>query len=65
MIGLFPVHGRMAAVAAGATDQNSNVSNPQNVALTSSNDHSEGFNQNSLPSRTTSAIIAQTRRSTV
>ena len=58
LIELLPVQGRMAAVAAGTTDQNSSVSNPQNAELTSSSDHSEGFNQNSLPSRTTSAIIA-------
>jgi hypothetical protein len=55
----------MAAVAAGVTDQNSSVSSPQNAELTSSSDHSEGFNQNSLPSRTTNAIIAETHRSSV
>jgi hypothetical protein len=44
-------------------DQKISVSNPQNAALTSSKDHSEGFNHNSLPSLTTRAIIASTRRS--
>ncbi|HXD13958.1 MAG TPA: hypothetical protein VNU65_07250 [Xanthobacteraceae bacterium] len=43
-------------------DQKISVSNPQNAALTSNNDHSEGFNHNSLPSLTTRAIIASTRR---
>ena len=65
LVGVFPVPGRMAAVAAGATDQNNSVSSPQNAELTSSSDHSEGFNQNSLPSRTTNAIIAETHRSSV
>jgi hypothetical protein len=65
LVGVFPVPGRMAAVAAGVTDQNSSVSSPQNAELTSSSDHSEGFNQNSLPSRTTNAIIAETHRSSV
>jgi hypothetical protein len=65
LVGVFPVPRRMAAVAAGVTDQNSSVSSPQNAELTSSSDHSEGFNQNSLPSRTTNAIIAETHRSSV
>jgi hypothetical protein len=65
LVGVFPVPGRMAAAAAGVTDQNSSVSSPQNAELTSSSDHSEGFNQNSLPSRTTNAIIAETHRSSV
>jgi len=65
LVGVFSVAGRMAAVAAGVTDQNSSVSSPQNAELTSSSDHSEGFNQNSLPSRTTNAIIAETHRSSV
>jgi hypothetical protein len=65
LVGVFPVAGRIAAVAAGVTDQNSSVSSPQNAELTSSSDHSEGFNQNSLPSRTTNAIIAETHRSSV
>lgn len=65
LVGLVAAQGRTAAVAAGVTDQNSSVSNPQNAELTSSSDHSEGFNQKSLPSRTTSAIIAGTRHSTV